>query len=468
LVPPLLTCEELLAHYNLSDVVNASFVAGDGFCNKGPLNTAACGYDGGDCCYQTCLPRDLDVLGDPANSLEEPLEWGTACAPWSFECRDTRVSDDQACVVNDPPIGDISLNRPCPVGASARLGNGFCDADLNFAECEYDRGDCCRATCRYNATVLGSCSTPTFDCRDPRTAQPATPYVVPPYAVFDCAAFTDPATSAVNDSAIEAAIQEVEARTYTSFYTPCQRATFTASAPTRSGIGTACPSSHTVLRTWDLVAQSNGDSSVLQQRIYFYGDVRIIDPVCVIVADDYPSLGFSFGTVSSSPDFALPPGTLPQACPSPETPLTVFVTCVDAVGGAASSQCIYDSYSDELYFASQPDAGSVFVLRQGMLDGCGELVVLERNINVVDTSNTALDLSTCHDTRPVPGGQVLGERLPSSDVQSLTRLVCTQVAVTRTGKPDTWQVRPYCSTRMMRGGRWKAYQTDPWHCMVHI
>jgi hypothetical protein len=37
--------------------------AGDGFCNKGVFNTEVCGYDGGDCCYQTCAPADLDQVG---------------------------------------------------------------------------------------------------------------------------------------------------------------------------------------------------------------------------------------------------------------------------------------------------------------------------------------------------------------------------------------------------------------------
>lgn len=37
--------------------------------------------------------------------------------------------------------------------------------------------------------------------------------------------------------------------------------------------------------------------------------------------------------------------------------------------------------------------------------------------------------------------QVLGERLPTQDVQTLTGLVCTQVTVTKTSKADTWQVR---------------------------
>jgi hypothetical protein len=48
-----------------------------------------------------------------------------------------------------------------------------------------------------------------------------------------------------------------------------------------------------------------------------------------------------------------------------------------------------------------------FVLRRGLLDGCDILHVFERAINVVDVNNTVVNLATCHDARPVAGGQVL-------------------------------------------------------------
>jgi len=51
--PSNLTCVELLKEYSdEADIV----LIGDGLCNRGPLNTRNCGYDGGDCCVQTCKP----------------------------------------------------------------------------------------------------------------------------------------------------------------------------------------------------------------------------------------------------------------------------------------------------------------------------------------------------------------------------------------------------------------------------
>lgn len=51
--PANLTCLELLAEYaDVSDFV----LIGDGLCNRGPLNSPNCGYDGGDCCAQSCIP----------------------------------------------------------------------------------------------------------------------------------------------------------------------------------------------------------------------------------------------------------------------------------------------------------------------------------------------------------------------------------------------------------------------------
>lgn len=57
----------------------------------------------------------------------------------------------------------------CPAGAAARLGNGFCDDDLNIPACQFDNGDCCLATCQ-PTEVIGSCARETLNCRN--TAQP--------------------------------------------------------------------------------------------------------------------------------------------------------------------------------------------------------------------------------------------------------------------------------------------------------
>lgn len=42
------------------DVANEGWV-GDGWCDQsGGYNTAACGWDGGDCCAETCQPGEYD------------------------------------------------------------------------------------------------------------------------------------------------------------------------------------------------------------------------------------------------------------------------------------------------------------------------------------------------------------------------------------------------------------------------
>jgi hypothetical protein len=81
-----LNCTEMMDQYGLNLTEN---VIGDGFCNQGAANTAACNYDGGDCCAQTCVSVDLDAR-DNETSIGEPLFDDKACAPWSFQCRVSR------------------------------------------------------------------------------------------------------------------------------------------------------------------------------------------------------------------------------------------------------------------------------------------------------------------------------------------------------------------------------------------
>jgi hypothetical protein len=41
---------------------NMLLQVGDGFCNEGPWNTRECGFDGGDCCVQSCQEPNKDML----------------------------------------------------------------------------------------------------------------------------------------------------------------------------------------------------------------------------------------------------------------------------------------------------------------------------------------------------------------------------------------------------------------------
>jgi hypothetical protein len=65
-------CNALLNMFNVS-----ASELGNGFCNHGPWNTVACGFDGGDCCEVTCNQPDM------GNST---LEF--SCAPLGLACRD--------------------------------------------------------------------------------------------------------------------------------------------------------------------------------------------------------------------------------------------------------------------------------------------------------------------------------------------------------------------------------------------
>lgn len=73
--------------------------------------------------------------------------------------------------------GDCSLastaQTPEPANSTgcdpSTKGNGLCDPNNNIASCEYDGGDCCQGTCKFNEKLAsqGSCTEKSFNCRDP-------------------------------------------------------------------------------------------------------------------------------------------------------------------------------------------------------------------------------------------------------------------------------------------------------------
>ena len=104
---------------------------GDGFCDVDdddgtPLNTANCTWDGGDCCYETCVGGG---------------------------CEDIDVShDDYLCL--DPEVVSFCPNSCNRTDHCRTIGDGTCNADsdglgelLNSFDCDWDGGDCCPATC---------------------------------------------------------------------------------------------------------------------------------------------------------------------------------------------------------------------------------------------------------------------------------------------------------------------------------
>ena len=290
-------------------------------------------------------------------------------------------------------------------------------------------GDCCASSCLNNNSVFLSCGTDTFNCLDPRDADPLKAYVSPAAAYFDCAVTTNSTAD----------VASVIARSYTSFFSPCQKAALTVTRlpDTRLPASGDCPQPFTYLRQWNLTKKATYDSSILEQRIYFYDISQTLDPVCVLVdSAHYPSLGFSFGSLMSSPDLAV---TVPSSGVGCDTSSRlVFADCIDPTG-----TCTYDGYTDELFLSGLPQVGDTYTLKQGFVDACGNLYVVQRQINIVDATTTG----ACIHTRPayLPTNQkysnnVLGERLPTTDVGRSTGLVCTEVTVTNTSVANTWQV----------------------------
>eukprot|EP00953_Heterococcus_sp_UTEX-ZZ885_P032585 17006-Heterococcus_DN1.PRE.5 len=118
--PPVASCT-LVAGYPDCCLASASWASyiGDGFCdaamdsNFEQLNTAACGWDGGDCCPWTCK-------AGPAY-----------CGYTGYKCK-------------NPAYAACSLANAAPSRNLAWVGDGFCDSHLNNKDCGFDMGDCCQ------------------------------------------------------------------------------------------------------------------------------------------------------------------------------------------------------------------------------------------------------------------------------------------------------------------------------------
>lgn len=131
---------------------------GDGYCDE-DNNNAGCGYDGGDCCSCTCIDGPINECGTYGRG---------------FDCRDPGVPPN--CDVTPSPAA--GLGHPDCKENLYFFQNGYCNGELNNAECGWDGGDCCRCTCRqYGAygwygsyrsySLVDNCGIYGYDCLDP-------------------------------------------------------------------------------------------------------------------------------------------------------------------------------------------------------------------------------------------------------------------------------------------------------------
>jgi len=124
------TTRLLLQRYPNCNVSHLSYI-GDGQCDKiDSYNTAACGWDGGDCCEETCVG---------------------SCPSERMQCRDPKVTFYPNCTM-------LLVN----------IGDGYCDTKNgeNTPECGWDGGDCCQASCKPG--LWYACNATTFHCLDPK------------------------------------------------------------------------------------------------------------------------------------------------------------------------------------------------------------------------------------------------------------------------------------------------------------
>ena len=126
---------------------------GNGVCNhnNGKNNVADCGWDGGDCCEESCLDNP-----NPKHVKR--------CGKGGYHCL-------------DPAYANSPTAAPGPAQCLAKpkqLGNGVCNKNgkNNKAECDWDGGDCCEVSCLSNPNPkkAAKCGNKGYQCLDPQYA----------------------------------------------------------------------------------------------------------------------------------------------------------------------------------------------------------------------------------------------------------------------------------------------------------
>ena len=416
----------------------------------GILNTPNCNYDGGDCCAYSC--RKGSAVGNETINLDEIYKWTNdstviaellaseyganntidysySCASASFVCLDpAAVNASLTCDAVAVPTTDTNKNASCGnFELDPRYGDGFCDPDLNYQECNYDGGDCCGRTCRVSRLIPGSCSPASLqNCRDPTIGNRALAYINPPKVFRECHPFIyDNGLRNVRlITKVNAAIsvcdqRDIDVTEVGDFYT--------------SG---TCPGNFTIRQVWR-ITDTNTSATGEQEQLITVSATEVTPynprPIALWRWDGETSSldnrRYSLGLLQSSPFFDF---TEQSFCTGSFS--LAFVSCVNRVAGSAS-QCVYDAVTGELALISAQD-GDLWQVNVQRTDTCGLTSVVSSpillsgshndtmpaTINVDGTEYIPMDTSVCrHNT--------VTAQLPSPEnklVQSHAQ-VCTQV-----------------------------------------
>ena len=179
---------------------------GNGYCdsaNNTAYNTEACGWDGGDCCFSTCVSGnyscgnntdntvvigfpfcddpsacivpDFDAIGDAicnpvANTENCGWDGGDCCNATCVNTATASCGRVNGTIIGYPQCLDPNV---CIAADVSVVGNGFCDNSTNKRSCDWDGGDCCAETCQSDTTSTcgynadGSAIIGFEQCRDP-------------------------------------------------------------------------------------------------------------------------------------------------------------------------------------------------------------------------------------------------------------------------------------------------------------
>lgn len=135
--------EQVTNDYPNCFIENPSWV-GDGHCDHCEYNTEECGFDGGDCCSETC---------------EDSTNY--ACEGNNFHCMDPSTKEYQE---------ETAIMLNCE---DYFIGNGNCDQKNNNEQCGFDGGDRCEVSC-VNSTsfICGNLGDWADSCKDPNPTAP--------------------------------------------------------------------------------------------------------------------------------------------------------------------------------------------------------------------------------------------------------------------------------------------------------